>query len=68
MEELELNLAFVKFSLHSAEIIHSCHCESGGKTLAKFNLQYYSIIGSDLEEPLRVLLNDMRKKLVIAVI
>ena len=67
VEELELNLTFVKFSLQSAEMIHSCHCDSGGKMLAKFSLHCDSIIGSDQEssESLRALLNDVCKDLVL---
>lgn len=67
VEELELNLAFVKFPPQSAEIIHSRHRERGGKRLAKFNLQCDSIVGSDSEKPLKVLLNDICKELYLKV-
>ena len=65
-EELEINLAFVKFSLQLAEMIHSCYCECGGKKLAKFNLHCDSIVGHYSEEPLKVLLNNICKELILS--
>lgn len=63
MEELELNLTFVKFSLQCAEVIRSCHYESG-KMLVKFSLHCDSISGGD-QESLRALLKDICKDLVM---
>ena len=65
VEELELNLALIKFSLQSAEMIRSYHCETGGKKLAKVSLRYDSIIGNGPEssESIRALLNDISKDL-----
>ncbi len=63
VEELELNLSFIKFSLQCAEVIHSCHCESG-KVLVKFSLHCDSISGGD-QESLRALLKDICKDLVL---
>ena len=63
VEELHLNLTFVVFSLQCAEIIRSCHCESG-KMLAKLSLHCDSVTGSD-QESLRVLLNDSCRDLVL---
>lgn len=63
VEELELNLTFVKFSLQCAEVIRSCHYESG-KMLDKFVLHCDSVSGGD-QESLRTLLKDICKDLVL---
>ena len=65
VEELALNLTFVKFSLQCAEVIRSCHYESG-KILVKFGLHCDSVSGGD-QELLRTLLKDICKDLVLAV-
>ena len=45
VDEFEINLSFMKFSLQYAQMIHSCHSESEskGKVLAKFVLHYDSL-------------------------
>lgn len=63
MEEFELNLTFVKFSLQCAEVIRSCHYENG-KMLIKFGLHCDSVSGGD-QESLRTLLKDICKDLVL---
>ena len=63
VDEFELSLSFVKFSLRCAQTIHSCHSESGGKILAKFVLHYDSFVGSESSELLKALLSDICKEL-----
>ena len=63
VEELELKLTFVKFSLQCAEVIRSCHCESG-RMLVKFSLHCDSISGGD-QESLRAILKNICKDLVL---
>ena len=67
VDEFEINLSFVKFSLRCAQTIHSCHSESGEKVLAKFVLHYDSFVGCESSELLKALLSDICKELFVAV-
>ena len=69
MDEFEINLSFVKFSLRCAQMIHSCHneSESKGKVLAKFVLHYDSFVSSESSDLLKQLMSDICKELFVVV-